>query len=127
MGDDIKDIKVEKFNPKDLFGKGSGGRRRRGGRGRSSEKEKEKSSGRGMAAEKERSIGKGKASEKEKSGGKGKQTKGFGDRFAEKRANKKDSSSPTRCGPRAPYSGIFPIWQKMLPYPKGLDSILRIG
>ncbi len=84
MGDDIKDIKVEKFNPKDLFGKGSGGRRRRGGRGRSSEKEKEKSSGRGMAAEKERSIGKGKASEKEKSGGKGKQTKGFGDRFAEK-------------------------------------------
>ena len=84
MGDDIKDIKVEKFNPKDLFGKGSGGRRRRGGRGRGRSSEKEKGSGRGMAAEKERSIGKGKASEKEKSGGKGKQTKGFGDRFAEK-------------------------------------------
>ena len=28
MGDDIKDIKVEKFNPKDLFGKGSGERKK---------------------------------------------------------------------------------------------------
>ncbi len=84
MGDDIKDIKVEKFNPKDLFGKGGGRRRRRGGRGRGGSSEKEKSAARGMSAEREKSSGKGKLSEKEKSGGKGKTAKSFGERLTEK-------------------------------------------
>ncbi len=60
MGDDIKDIKVEKFNPKDLFGKGSGGRRRRGGRGRVPRKRKKK------AAEEEWQRKKREASERGK-------------------------------------------------------------
>lgn len=84
MGDDIKDIKVEKFNPADLvFGKSS--RRRRGSRGRGHGRgaEKEKSSGAGKAVEKERGSGKGKASEKDRSGGKARPAKGLGDVFAE--------------------------------------------
>ncbi|MDE7015464.1 MAG: DEAD/DEAH box helicase, partial [Kineothrix sp.] len=61
MGDDIKDIKVEKFNPKDLvFGRGGSKRGKRGGRGRSSERDKSRRGG-----EKERSREKEKSKEKE--------------------------------------------------------------
>ena len=85
MGDDIKDIKVEKFNPKDLvFGRSGSKRGKRGGRGRSSERdrgrksgEKERSKEKDRIKEKERSSAKGRSSEKEKGSEKGKVPKGF--------------------------------------------------
>ena len=85
MGDDIKDIKVEKFNPKDLvFGRSGSKRGKRGGRGRSSERdrgrrsgEKERSKEKDRSKEKERSSAKGRSSEKEKGSEKGKVPKGF--------------------------------------------------
>ncbi len=94
MGDDIKDIKVEKFNPKDLvFGKGGRRRGKRGGRGsssgRSAEKEKGANKARGSEKdkggkrkgnEKDRSVSKGKSGEKDKS----RQTRDFGEMFIEK-------------------------------------------
>ena len=85
MGDDIKDIKVEKFNPKDLvFGRGGSKRGKRGGRGRSSERdksrrggEKERSREKEKSKEKERSSARGKSFEKEKGVEKAKAPKGF--------------------------------------------------
>ena len=79
MGDDIKDIKVEKFNPKDLvFGRSGSKRGKRGGRGRSSERDRgRKSEEKDRSKEKERSSAKGRSSEKEKGSEKGKVPKGF--------------------------------------------------
>lgn len=73
MGDDIKDIKVEKFNPKDLvFGKGSRRRGKRGGRGSSSGRssEKEKGANKAWGSEKDKGTRR-KGNEKDRSGGKG--------------------------------------------------------
>lgn len=96
MGDDIKDIKVEKFNPKDLvFGKSGRRRGKRGGRcassGRSSEKDK--GANKAWASERDKN-GKRKGSEKDKSSGSGKgksgekdksrQSRDFGEMFGEK-------------------------------------------
>lgn len=59
MGDDIKDIKVEKFNPKDLvFGKSGRRRGKRGGRGASS----------GRSSEKDKVANKAWGSERDKNG-----------------------------------------------------------
>lgn len=104
MGDDIKDIKVEKFNPKDfVFGKGGSGRRKRsgrgmernksGGNGRASERdggagkgkafERDKGAGKGKAFERDKGAGKGKAFEKDRSGTKGKPAKALGEVLAD--------------------------------------------
>lgn len=90
MGDDIKDIKVEKFNPKDLvFGKSGRRRGRRGGSssGRSAERDRSASRPRGYEKDKngkgydkDRSGGKGKSGGKDK----GKQTRDFDGKFVEK-------------------------------------------
>lgn len=94
MGDDIKDIKVEKFNPKDLvFGKSGRRRGKRGGRGASSGRssEKDKGANKAWASERDKN-GKRKGNEKDKSSGKGKsgekdksrQSRDFGEMFVEK-------------------------------------------
>ena len=94
MGDDIKDIKVEKFNPKDLvFGKSGRRRGKRGGRGASSGRssEKDKGANKAWASERDKN-GKRKGNEKDKSSGKGKsgekdksrQSRDFGEMFGEK-------------------------------------------
>ena len=96
MGDDIKDIKVEKFNPKDLvFGKSGRRRGKRGGRGASSGRSSEKDKGANKAWGSERDKnGKRKGNEKDKSSGSGKgksgekdksrQSRDFGEMFGEK-------------------------------------------
>ena len=96
MGDDIKDIKVEKFNPKDLvFGKSGRRRGKRGGRGASSGRSSENDKGANKAWGSERDKnGKRKGNEKDKSSGSGKgksgekdksrQSRDFGEMFGEK-------------------------------------------
>lgn len=93
MGDDIKDIKVEKFNPKDfVFGKSGRRRGKRGGKGSSAGRsgERDKGANKVWGSEKDKSS-KRKGNEKDKSG-KGKsgekdrnrQSKDFGEMFGEK-------------------------------------------
>lgn len=93
MGDDIKDIKVEKFNPKDfVFGKSGRRRGKRGGKGSSAGRsgERDKGANKVWGSEKDKSSkrkgnekdknGKGKSGEKDRN----RQSKDFGEMFGEK-------------------------------------------